>query len=508
MPRILNLKHINSPFRKNLSISFISFFVSIGSAFWLTPFIISNLGVEANGYIGTVTDLLNTATIITLAITAMSSRYISIELQRGNIKQANKYFNSIFISIATLALGLFILFFVAAQNIDKIIQIDATSIDDVRKLLYIVFATFLITFLKTPFLGVLYYRNRLDIIYTFQIVSHIFRVVLSIAVFELYRPMVWVPNLGVLIIEALATLYIVNKNKNLVPELRISLRDFDIKAIKLIVNSGIWVSISKAGTVMLSTLNTYLINIFIGPKQAGIYVSIFLLNSMLVVMVNAIVPSFIPQMFKLYAQRKIPDLVSYVKRSIVILGVPIGIVVGGIIVFGQSFITLWLGKQFGEYELLLIATVIYLPIVLPVELLSQMNITTNNIKTPAIATLIFGAMNLLMIYIFFTFTSLGIFAIPIAQMVSLSIRAAVFFPIYCAKTVGETARTFYPSLTSCLVVAGVTYSVGSLINSLVVPNGWIKLGMSSVMTAVITMAVLFIAFKIYKKRNMKTEEGA
>ena len=75
-----------------------SFVVSLGITFFLTPYIVSNLGTAAYGFVGLAQNFVSYVQLITIALNSMAGRFISISYHQGNIEQAKKYFTSVFYS--------------------------------------------------------------------------------------------------------------------------------------------------------------------------------------------------------------------------------------------------------------------------------------------------------------------------------------------------------------------------------------------------------------------------
>ena len=74
----------------NLSSSLVAFVVSLLISFFLSPYIIKTLGVEANGFVSLANTFINYATLITIALNSMAGRFITIAINEGEYKKANK----------------------------------------------------------------------------------------------------------------------------------------------------------------------------------------------------------------------------------------------------------------------------------------------------------------------------------------------------------------------------------------------------------------------------------
>lgn len=68
----------------NMAASLVTFAVQVGINFILTPYITTKLGAEAYGFVNLSNTMVNYITILTVAITSMASRFISIALFRDD----------------------------------------------------------------------------------------------------------------------------------------------------------------------------------------------------------------------------------------------------------------------------------------------------------------------------------------------------------------------------------------------------------------------------------------
>ena len=87
----------------NLAATFVAFSVGLGINFFLTPFIVRNLGAAAYGFVGLSSNIIDYTTLLTIALNSMASRYITISYAKGDIHDANRYFSSVFYSNLIIA---------------------------------------------------------------------------------------------------------------------------------------------------------------------------------------------------------------------------------------------------------------------------------------------------------------------------------------------------------------------------------------------------------------------
>lgn len=79
----------------NLFAGIIVFIVNLSISFFLTPYIVKQLGSAAYGFIGLSNNILSYAGLLTIAINSMAGRFVAIEVHCNNIAKANTYLSSV-----------------------------------------------------------------------------------------------------------------------------------------------------------------------------------------------------------------------------------------------------------------------------------------------------------------------------------------------------------------------------------------------------------------------------
>ena len=86
----------------NMSASVIAYGVTFVISFFLSPYIVESIGVEANGFISLANSFVSYASLITIALNSLAGRFITISIVEGDERSANKYFSSVFLQIQLL----------------------------------------------------------------------------------------------------------------------------------------------------------------------------------------------------------------------------------------------------------------------------------------------------------------------------------------------------------------------------------------------------------------------
>src|SRR5882724_10830048 len=96
-------------FAVNVAASFGSLVVTLLVGLWYTPFMMRSLGVAVYGLVPLASSITNYLSIITAVVCTTVARYITVDLAHGDVKNANRHFNTFLMVGFIMAVGLFVL---------------------------------------------------------------------------------------------------------------------------------------------------------------------------------------------------------------------------------------------------------------------------------------------------------------------------------------------------------------------------------------------------------------
>lgn len=143
----------------NICIYVLQFVIS----FLLTPFIVKALGVEAYGFVGLSNNIISYTTLITVALNAMASRFISIEYHKNNIKKANVYFSSVFYGNLILGIIMMAISSVIVLYLEYIVNIPEKLVSDVKILFILLSVNAILGIITSVFNIATFVKNRIDL---------------------------------------------------------------------------------------------------------------------------------------------------------------------------------------------------------------------------------------------------------------------------------------------------------------------------------------------------------
>ncbi|MBC2580566.1 lipopolysaccharide biosynthesis protein [Clostridium sp. DJ247] len=480
----------------NMIANIFAFIVNIGINFFFTPYLIRTIGKEAYSFFPLANNFIGYVNIIAVALNSMASRFITIKIHDNDDEGANRYFNSVLMSNTVLALILTLPSMLFVLFINRILQVPIEILRDVQFLFGFVFLGMILSILTSVFGVATFAKNRLDLSSKRSIESNFIRVISLILMFSLLSPSVayiGIANFIVIIFILITNIYY---TKNLLPEVAVDKKYFDFRAVKELLSSGVWNSVNQLSVVLLTGLDLLIANIFIGVTAAGEYSIVKTVPNFIQQLVGMLVGVFIPQFTILYAQKKHEELLDNINKSIKFMGLIITIPIAFLIIFGDTFFSLWVpGENSSKLYLLSNLTIIPMIVTGSINTIFNVYTVTNKLRIPALVLLTTGIINTAVVFILLKITNLGILAIPITSFIIGLLRNLIFTPIYAARCLEVKWNTFYKAIArGCICALTMTVCCYIFKYSFAI-NSWIMLlvigGICSIISLIINMFIVF-----------------
>lgn len=477
----------------NMIANLISFLVSMGISFFLSPYIINTVGKEAYGFVGLANNFVTYGELVTLALNSMAGRFITIKIHQGDKESANKYFSSItfaniIITIIMLIPATFIIF-----NLNHIVNVPQDILSDVRLLWTLTFVNFFVSLLTSTYGLATYVTNRLDLSSIRDIQANVIRAILIITLFYFFKPSVWFIALVSLICTVIVGIYNIIYKKKLLADVKVSFSFFDIRLIKEVLVSGSWNVVTKLGQILSDGLDLLIANIFIDSASMGILSiakTIPMAVSRLVGMISNV---FSPQLTIDYAKDNNEQLVEGLKKGMVISGFFTNIALGFTIAFGYMFYSLWVPNE--DTDLIQIASVLtVLGVFIPgvINNLWSVFTITNRLKLNSIIIVANGLLNTLLVFILLKTTDLGILAIAGVSTITSTIRNLTYTPMYAAHCLNISKKTFYPVILRYILSSSVIIVVYSLLVKFTFQSSWLILFINGIFCGLIGVVINYL----------------
>lgn len=478
----------------------IAFAVNLGISFFLTPFLVKNVGKEAYGFVGLANNFVSYAQVITVALNSMAGRFITISLYKKDNKSVNKYFTSvaitnIFITILmTIPATLIVLF------MNKMVHVPASILDDVRLLWTFIFLNFLISILGSIFEVATFARNRLDLESIRKIESNVLKVVILLVAFYFFKPSVWYIGLALTLCTIYVTFANIYYTKKLLPNVHIQKKYFDFNSVKILISSGIWNSFSALSSILSTGLDLLVTNIFVGASAMGILSIAKTVPTMILSVFQMLANIFAPQLMISYAESDFGGLKKQLITSMKLLGMLSCIPMSILFAYGDVFYKLWVPSQ-NQYllQLLSIMSCFELIFALPLEILWNIFTVTNKVKQSSIALFCESLTAITITFIGITLAKNSItklFIIAGTSSIVGTIRTLTFLPMYGARCLKFKLSTFYPLIVKNAISVVILTLISILIKKNIIINNWIKLISACLSTVIIGLLInIFLMLK-------------
>lgn len=466
----------NRQFAVNTIATALNLVIQFGINFFLTSYLVRTVGSTAFGFWGLANSFVNYALIITTALNSMAARYIGIDYHRGNMRHACGYFSSVFVADLLFALIILLPSCFAIFYIDKLITVPADILLDVKTLFYIVFANMCCNVIFAVFGCAFVIKNRLDILSTLNIISSVMKASILVVLYWKFKPSIVYLGTATLCASIFIAVCSVIFTKRITPELRLRYSYSSLKSVKTIVSSGVWNSLNQLSVVLLHGLDLLIANVLVSATAMGLLSVANLIPGVIGTCIFTLANVFTPRFLELYSLEKYTEMFHDLRNSIKFLTVITCLPISFLVAFGCPFYQLWTPDTD-------VKTVYNLSLIVALPLFSGGAISSTNylytvadkVRWQAIALLVTGVLNVVIVYVILKTTNLGVYAIVMVSAIIGFIRNFFFnapLGAYCAK---QKLTALWPDLLVSYVCLAFCCIFGLLINHFVNLNTWVKL---------------------------------
>jgi O-antigen/teichoic acid export membrane protein len=470
-------------------------------SFWLSPFIVKNLGVEANGFVTLANSFVIYAQLIVTALNSMAARFITISYSKKDFNGANVYYNSVFWGKAVIVALLLTPAVLLILNLQKAVDVPVSIVRDVKLLFAFVFFNFFITTAAPNWECGTYVTNRLDRSYIPQMAATLLRFLILIFMFMLLAPRVWYVGFATTI-AALTTLLANQYNTRvLTPELRIEVRKgkriYSFRVIRELVSAGIWNTISSVGNMLLSGLDLIICNVFLGATQMGVLSLSKILPNYMQQFSSSIIQAFAPELTINFAKGDRKAVLSDMNRAMKLTSIIMTIPLAGLIIFGKEFFELWVPSQNAALlQTLSVLAILGYMLTSGTQVLYNVFTTVNKVKENAVAMVISGVLSVSLTFILILFTDLGLYAVAGVSTFCNSIRNMCFTVPATAKYLGLKWYQFFPEVGMSMFSSALLVLVGYIMKPYLPGGSWMNFFLAAAIFGAIGLIInLWIILK-------------
>lgn len=449
--------------------------LNICISFFLSPYIIRTIGVEANGFVNLANSFIAYADLVVTALNAMAARYITLAYVKKDYSKANLYYNSVFWGNLIIVGVLLIPATILIVRLELFMDVPDDILFDVKMLFALAFFAFFARTAAPNWDCGAQVRNRADRSSIASIFTAIIRCIILVCMFSVLIPHVWYVGVATVSTTLLFLVVQAYNTHTLTPELQIRIRKpiCSFAAIVELVGSGVWTSVAIAGNTLMSGVDLLICNAYLGATLMGVLSVSKSIPNILVNFSETIRGALGPEVTIAYAKGDKLGTEKCIIKSLKLSAVIVTIPTAGIIVMSDALYSLWVPTQDAKLlqALTILAILRYIFSSGTVNL-NTVFVTVNKAKVNAIAFIITGIVSIVITMLLIICTDLDLFAVAGVSSIVMIIRDLCFMIPITAKLLGLKWNAFYSQVGVSALCSGLIIAVGIVVRQFMPVNTW------------------------------------
>ena len=447
---VKNTKDAKARLPLNVITNFMSLSLVTMIGLWVTPYLIKNFGVAVYGILPLLLSLLKYFNLLSGALTTAVGRFLTLSIQKNDYKSANEYYCSAICGVGLIGGLLLIVTVSILPWLENIITIPQGYETQTKGLLVLIVISVVLHVLGTVFNVGFFANHRFDLQNTVKIVANICRVLCIGFGLAYVSKTLYIVGGSYLLLSMILLIGGYVFLKKMVPELKLKRSSFSSLALKQMTAMGGWTLLNSFGVLLYYNIDFIIINRVLGAEAGGLYAPIVQLTLLIALIVATLNQIFAPIIIQSVAENNHAKMQQQTYRAIRYIGLVIILPIILICGFAKSVLVLWLGADFADLYKLLWLLMTPLVVLNSIRPLFALINGLNAVKYLGIATLLGGVLNLGLSLVLVKFTSLGIYAVALATILSLFIRNIIFLPLFSMKLIDGKVHKIYRQLISLL----------------------------------------------------------
>lgn len=460
----------------NMITQVIAYILNLGVSFFITSYVVKYIGKEVYGFVGLANNFVSYLSVVTVALSGMINRFITVELRSGEEKKAAQYYVSAIVANVVLALVLTLPTLYLIIRLDNLVNVPAAFSTDIKILWIFLFGIFLIQLPTNVFGVATFSTNRLELSNLRNMESGLLKVIILFGTFSLLSPHVYYIGIATFICGIYTIILNYYYKKKLTPELSFSIKGFDIALVWQLLKTSVWNSIQQLNLILFTGLDLLLTNLFIGAKEMSLYSIAKTLPNSVIAFVGTIAGTFTAQLTITYAEEDKQQFIREVKTTMKICGFLCAVPIIGLMAFGSSLFKLWIGNltssEIEMVQILSVLTVLPAFVDVYVHPLFSINTIAVKLKIPVLINTLSGVLNVVIVFALLKTTNYGVYVIAVVSGILMILKTIIFTPFYSAHILGVSWKTFYWPLVRGIFSNIITLIVFMLINHYVAMSNW------------------------------------
>lgn len=440
--------------RQSLKINTISnwasLLVQVASGLFLTPFIISHLGQSGYGMWVLVGSFIGYYGLLNVGVESAIIRYIARFSAQKDTKSLNETANTALAMLCTTGTFAILLSFFIAEPLSRFFQIAPEHFGEFKRMILVLGVATGVSFPSGVFSAIITAHEHFVAANIIKILVTFLRIALTVSILQAGHGLAGIayPTLVSSVVSIIAFFIIA---KAVVPKFKVHIGNARLTTLKLLLIYGSYTTIIVAADFLRLYIDNLVIGKMIGIAEVGIYaVASPLIRHMLNLVVSGMA-ALGPRFAALDGADKRDEIRDTFLRALSIssfLTCGVGLLV---LLFGQSFIFLWVGEEFAAaVPVLRILVVAY-----AFDLFQQPGIglmyALNKHRYYAAATMAEGIANVLLSILLAS--RYGIIGVAMGTAIPMIFVKLFIQPVYVSRIIGLRLKDYAIATSPPFVVS-------------------------------------------------------
>lgn len=456
-------------FSKNIISNIIYFILNIIIGLALVPFFLDTLGPTAYALIPLATSVTSYVTILIDSLNLSITRFLTLDLQMGDMQKSNITFNSALFGVIIISLVMVPIIILISWVCMHIFDIGEQAASSAFLLFVLVFGASLVRLWSTGFMTTLFAYNRLDLRNYVNICNILTQLIIVIGIFTLFGPSLVTVGLSYFIAAIITVVLSRIFALNICPFLKIDIRSIAKKQIIEMSKTSGYAIVNQLGYLFRLQLSLIIVNLFYGAVLETQFSLALMWFNLLSTISGLLMNQFTPL---LYFYSSSNDIDSLEKSGITIMrmvGVLMVLPVGLVCLYASQLMTIWVGAEYAFLAPLIWLLIIPLVVRIPGNCVFPIVVAYNKVQIAAIVSISIGILNLILALCLPKLIQNGMYGVADAWFISMIVEACICL-LYIAYVIKKPLITFVKPLVPCICCYIFLLGLGYIAGLIYVPS--------------------------------------
>lgn len=422
------------------------------SLFIYTPILLTHLGETEYGIYQMVNSLISNLTIMNMGLSFAYIKFFMRESSKKNSIQLVARLNGLYVMLYTVICCITLLvgfFLVSRKKIFFSTSLGTNEMDLMTKLMVVLILNIVINFFSSIFDATILAHEQFKFQQTRQLAQTILFPLVCIPAITLLKTGAFSI---VLVQTSLSVIFLFLNVRFCIARLhmKFSFQRVDMSILKEITTFSFFIFLNQVFNQINDTAPTFIIGASQGAEKVAIYTIVNQIKAVFLLLSQTITNVFIPQVNRMvHETNSNNDLLQLIIKIGKVQAFILGLFVGGFVIVGKYFLTMWVGPNFEMSYYLLVSILFPLLIPLSQNIVLEIQLARHKHMFRAIVLTIFSILNIAITILMVS--KVGVVGLTTGYIISLVFGYGIIMNWYYHNKLQLNMITFWKNYIPCLI---------------------------------------------------------